>query len=172
MSEPVTSVDRRFSEPDAPATSWDDTRELLASAELFWLATVRADGRPHVTPLVAVWADGTIYFCTGEAEQKAINMQANRHVVLLTGCNRWDEGWDVVVEGTADRVTDRDVLKHLAELWTTKWDGRWNYVVGDGHFLHPDDRGEPPETILVFAVTPAKVLAFAKGSFSHTRHRF
>jgi len=40
--------------------------------------------------------------------------------------------------------------------------------VGDGAFRHPD--GEEP--VLVFAVAPAKVLAFAKGTFSHTTHRF
>ena len=42
------------------------------------LSTVRADGRPHVTPLVAVWLDGALYFCTGEGEQKERNIRRNR----------------------------------------------------------------------------------------------
>ena len=54
MTEPVTTLDARFSDPDAIATSWDETRRVLETAELFWITTVRADGRPHVTPLVAV----------------------------------------------------------------------------------------------------------------------
>ena len=43
--------------PDAAATSWADVRAMLENAELFWISTVRADGRPHVTPLPAVWRE-------------------------------------------------------------------------------------------------------------------
>lgn len=57
MCTPVTMLDRRYSDPDAVATAWDDTRRTIEAAELFWLTTVRADSRPHVTPVVAVWAD-------------------------------------------------------------------------------------------------------------------
>jgi hypothetical protein len=58
VTVPQTSLDQRFSDPDAAATSWEATRRALETAELFWISTVRADGRPHVTPLVAVWDDG------------------------------------------------------------------------------------------------------------------
>ena len=87
----------------------------------------------------------------------------------MTGCNQWDAGLDVVVEGDAVQVTGRDRLKRLAEAWTTKWDGRWQYAVGDDCFHHDEVH---PEKIFVFSVTPTKVLAFAKGTFSHTSHRF
>jgi general stress protein 26 len=166
MSEPVSEVDSRFSDPGAAATSWDRTREVLEAAELFWICTVRADGRPHVTPLVAVWHDGALHFCTGAEEQKGINLGGNKHVILMTGCNSWDSGLDVVLEGDAIQVTDEDTLKGLASAWTAKWDGRWQFEVRDGSFHQ--GTGEAP----VFSVTPTKVLAFAKGSFSHTRHRF
>ena len=59
-----------------------------------------------------------------------------------------------------------------AQAWTAKWDGRWQYLVGDGCFHHPDTGDAEPEMILVYSVTPSKVLAFAKGAFSHTSHRF
>ncbi len=65
MSKPVTEIDTRFSDPTAVATGWDETRRALEAAEIFWISTVRADGRPHVTPLVAVWLDGAIHFSTG-----------------------------------------------------------------------------------------------------------
>ncbi|HEY5354506.1 MAG TPA: pyridoxamine 5'-phosphate oxidase family protein [Streptosporangiaceae bacterium] len=168
MTTPVTIQDGRFSDPAAPATTWDATRRVLETAELFWISTVRADGRPHVTPLVAVWDEGALYFCTGDAEQKAVNLRANPHVVLTTGCNGWDGGLDVMVEGDAVPVTDDGTLDRLAAAWTTKWDGRWHFQVRDGAFRHTGGK----EPALVFAVTPAKVLAFAKGTFSHTRHRF
>jgi general stress protein 26 len=168
MTLPVTTLDPRFSDQDAVATGWDETRRALETAELFWISTVRADGRPHVTPLVAVWADGAIHFCTGAAEQKAVNLAGNPHVILTTGCHDWDAGLDVMVEGDAVLVTDHAVLERLAETWTRKWDGRWQYEVGDGCFHHPGDE----ERVLVFSVAPAQVLAFAKGAFSHTKHRF
>ena len=114
MNEPVTTLDARFSDPDAIATRWDETRQLLETAELFWITTVRADGRPHVTPLVAVWLDDALHFSTGDAEQKGVNLAGNRHVILTTGCNDWDQGVDVVVEGDAIQVTDEGKLKRLA----------------------------------------------------------
>ncbi|MBV8304806.1 MAG: pyridoxamine 5'-phosphate oxidase family protein [Acidimicrobiia bacterium] len=172
MSGPATTLDGRFSEPGASPVSWEDTRQVLAESELFWLTTVRADGRPHVTPLVAVWLDDALYFTTGADEQKAHNMRANPHVVLTTGCNGWDRGLDVVVEGDAVRVTDDALLRRLAAAWATKWDGRWQYEARDGHLRPtggaPDGEGGP----MAFAVAPTKILAFGKGLFTQTRHRF
>jgi nitroimidazol reductase NimA-like FMN-containing flavoprotein (pyridoxamine 5'-phosphate oxidase superfamily) len=162
----VTTLDTRFSGPDAVATSWDETRRVLEAAELFWVSTVRADSRPHVTPLVAVWLDGAIHFSTGADEQKAVNLQGNPHVILTTGLSQWDRGLDVIVEGDAVQVTDDQVLERLAAAWKTKWDGRWQYDVRDGSFHHA--RG----AARVFSVTPTKILAFAKGTFSQTRHLF
>ncbi|MBO0790650.1 MAG: pyridoxamine 5'-phosphate oxidase family protein [Ktedonobacteraceae bacterium] len=167
MNKPVTKIDPRFSDPDAVATGWDETRRVLETAELFWISTVRADGRPHVTPLVAVWLDGAIHFCTGPAEQKALNLRGNPHVILSTGCNHWDSGLDVVVEGDAVQVTSDDMLERLARAWSTKWDGRWQFEARNGGFYHQDGG-----MALVFSVTPGKILAFAKGAFSHTRHQF
>jgi nitroimidazol reductase NimA-like FMN-containing flavoprotein (pyridoxamine 5'-phosphate oxidase superfamily) len=167
MNTPVTEIDPRFSDPSAAVTEWSETLSAIQAAELFWICTVRADGRPHVTPLVAVWLDDALHFCTGAGEQKNVNLGENPHVTLTTGCNSWDEGLDVVVEGDAVRVTDSARLHRLAAAWKAKWDGRWQFEVAEDYFCH-EGGGEA----LVYAVKPAKVLAFAKGSFSHTRHRF
>jgi nitroimidazol reductase NimA-like FMN-containing flavoprotein (pyridoxamine 5'-phosphate oxidase superfamily) len=166
MGAPTTSLDTRFSDPAATPTSWEDTVRVLETAELFWVTTVRANGRPHVSPLVAVWLDGAAAFCTGAAEQKAVNLRTNAHVILTTGANTWDHGLDVVIEGDAVQVTDDDTLKRLADAWRTKWDGRWQFEAREGAFHH--EAGEA----LVFTVAPTKVLAFGKGTFSHTRYRF
>jgi general stress protein 26 len=168
MSSPRTILDARFSDTGAQATDWARTRDVLEAAELFWLSTVRADSRPHVTPLVAVWTEDRLHFCTGPEEQKALNLKHHPHVVLTTGCNTWDRGLDVMVEGEAVQVTDQAALRRLAEAWTTKWDGRWHFEVGADSFLHPGSES----TALVFAVAPNKVLAFGKGDFTHTSHRF
>jgi hypothetical protein len=168
MNDPVTTLDARFSDPDAAATHWDETRRALEAAELFWISTVRRNGQPHVTPLVAVWLDEALHFCSGPDEQKTINLAHNPHVILTTGCNKWDRGLDIVVEGEAVRITEHDRLTRLAEAWASKWDGRWHYDVGASAFQHANGGGQA----LVFAVAPTKIFVFGKGTFSQTRHRF
>jgi nitroimidazol reductase NimA-like FMN-containing flavoprotein (pyridoxamine 5'-phosphate oxidase superfamily) len=164
---PVTALDERYSDSSATAAGWEETRRVLETAEIFWISTVRADGRPHVTPLVAVWVDGALYFHTGAGEQKFVNLSGNPHVVLTTGCNHWDQGLDVVVEGEAVRVTDEGVLKRIAEAWGAKWDGRWQLEARDG-CLSAD--GHPS---VAFSVRPAKIYAHAKGDpFGATTHKF
>jgi nitroimidazol reductase NimA-like FMN-containing flavoprotein (pyridoxamine 5'-phosphate oxidase superfamily) len=166
MTDPVADLDPRFSDPNAATTGWDETRRILESAELFWICTVRADGRPHITPLVAVWLDGALYFCTGPGEQKASNLGGNPRVILMTGCNEWHRGIDVVVEGDAVVVAEDGLLERLAQAWRRKWDGRWRFTAHGGVFHH-EEGGEA----LVFSVVPTKILSFAKGTFSQTRHR-
>jgi nitroimidazol reductase NimA-like FMN-containing flavoprotein (pyridoxamine 5'-phosphate oxidase superfamily) len=166
---PTTTIDRRYSDPKAVAVSWDEARLILEAAELFWICTVRSDGRPHVTPLVAVWSEGAIHFHTGAGEQKFANLRSNPHVVLLTGCNQWDRGVDVVVEGDAVPVTDRAVLERLAPAWAHKWDGRWQLNVGDGGFHHD---GNEEMSSVVFSVAPTTIYAHAKDPFGQTRYRF
>jgi general stress protein 26 len=167
MKPPLTYLDARFSDTDAVATEWSETLRALESAELFWICTVRSDGRPHLTPRVAVWLEDALYFCTGETEQKYSNLRGNSSVLLVTGRNSWDHGLDVSVEGTAVPVTDDDLLQRLAQAWAAKWDGRWQWDVRDGAFRHKEGGAIP-----VFRVVPSKVLAFGKGNFSHTRHVF
>jgi len=167
LSTPTTSLDERFGNPKAIATTWAATKHELAAAELFWLSTVRADGRPHVTPLVAVWALDQLHFTTGDTEQKALNLRGNAHVVLTTGCNDWRTGIDVVVEENARRASDQAVLDEVAKVFLSKWDGDWAYTTDDGKFTHPGGF-----EVELYSVTPTRVFAFAKDPFGHTVHRF
>ena len=165
--EPVPEQDIRFGDPESPPMPWADVLRVLETAELFWISTVRSDGRPHVTPLPAVWHDDRLHFCTGPAEQKAVNLAQNPHVALTTGSNRWKEGLDLVVEGNAVQVTDEARLRTLADLSRRKYHGDWDFAVENGMFRHEDGG-----SAAVFEVAPTKVLAFAKGQFAQTRYRF
>ena len=75
--------------------------DVLRRSEMFWLSTVRGHGRPHVTPLPAVWDEGALHFCTGDAEQKSKNLVHDGRCVLTTGTNALHSGSDVIVEGEA-----------------------------------------------------------------------
>jgi hypothetical protein len=163
---PTAELSAGFSAPDATARPWSEVVAVLTDAEIFWLATVRADGRPHVTPLPGVWDGGALHVSIGAHEQKARNLAGEPRCVPTTGANRLHEGMDVVVEGTARRVTDRPRLEQLAALWLSKLG--WPFEVEDHGFR--DGAGREG---LVFAVAPDKVLAFGKGDpISQTRYRF
>jgi nitroimidazol reductase NimA-like FMN-containing flavoprotein (pyridoxamine 5'-phosphate oxidase superfamily) len=138
----------------------------LEEAQIFWLSTVRPDGRPHVTPLIAVWLDGAIYFCTGESERKAKNIANNSNCILTTGCNRF-EGYDVVVEGKAKHVSNDDKLKRIADRYLQKYGEAWRFEVRDGAFIGDGNRA------LVFEVTPITAFGFGKDEpFSQTKWSF
>ena len=167
--EPTADLDTRFSSPGATATSWPEATKHLEQAEIFWLSTVRPDGRPHVTPLLAVWLDKALYFCTGAAERKAKNIAANTHCVLTTGSNTLnEEGLDLVVEGDAVRVRDEALLHRIADLYEHKYGSDWRFDVRDGAF-----NGQGGNVALVFEVAPTTAFGFGKGeTFSQTRWRF
>ena len=165
MSSPIGVVNPDFSEPDATAPPWSQIDEALARAEMFWLSTVRRDGRPHVTPLPAIWHDGALHICTGDVEQKAVNLVAEPRCALATGPNAFRQGIDLVVEGTATQVTDEPTLRTLAARWKSELD--WDFAVVEGGFR---DAGATHGLGLVFAVRPSKILAFAKQPYGQTRY--
>lgn len=157
-------LDKRFGETDQ-AADWGTVSDALAGAELYWLTTVRGDGRPHVTPLVGVWVGDSFVFCTGADEQKARNLERNANVAVTTGVSTWMDGLDIVVEGSVARVTGQEPLKLLADAWREKYDGVWDYENDDEVF---DPKGTRAH---VFRVTPTKVIAFAKSPHGQTTFR-
>ena len=163
---PRVTLDTSYSEEDVQATPWPHALALLEQAGLFWVSTVRPDGRPHVTPVVAVWVDGAVYFTSGPGEQKSRNLAANRHCAVTTGCNIWDEGFDIVVHGEAIVVRDRPLLQKVADAFGAKYGSDWAFqVAGDGTF-----RGHGVS--LVYRLAPEQALGFGKDPFSHTRWDF
>jgi Pyridoxamine 5'-phosphate oxidase len=88
MSRPPAAVIAEihgFSDPDAIPTPWAEGLREVIAADTFWLWTVRADGRPHVTPLIGVWHGDAIWFSIGAGERKARNLAENSSCVLTTG---------------------------------------------------------------------------------------
>src|SRR4029450_9328846 len=114
MTEPASAgeLDSRFSSEGAAATRWSDVEAVLEDAAVFWISTVRPDGRPHATPP---------------------HLARNPTCALTTGCNI-EDGLDVVVEGEAVRVTDESELQHLADAYVAKYGEAWRFGVRDGAF--------------------------------------
>lgn len=167
--EPVAELAAQFSSPNAMPIPWMTAREHLAKAEIFWLSTVRPDGRPHVTPLIAVLLEDALYFCTGEGERKAKNLAQNARCILTTGCNLLHaEGLDLVIEGEAVHVHDEALLQRIADQYEAKYGSDWHFTVRD-EALH----GANGNVALAYAVKPTTAFGFGKGAtFSQTRWRF
>ena len=167
--EPVTTLETAFSSPNAVAVAWASGRQMLEDAEVYWVSSVRPDGRPHVTPLLGIWLNGAMYFCTGDGERKARNLESNPQCVLTTGCNNLD-GLDVVVEGKVSRVSEVGELHSAADAYESKYgshftspDGTW---FGLGDAIRQGNVG-------LYRVDTARILGFAKGeTFSQTRWEF
>src|SRR6476661_3779579 len=99
IEQPVTTLQAEFSNPGATPVPWGEAIAQLERAEIFWLTTVRPDSRPHVTPLMAVWCEGALHFCTGSEERKTKNLAQNARCILTTGSSALYEGRDLVLEG-------------------------------------------------------------------------
>jgi len=168
MRPTTTELVQQFSPDGATAVEWDRAQSQLGGAGIYWISTVRADGRPHVTPLIGVYDDEGFHFCTGPEEQKAVNLARDPRCIVLTGNNGYDGGLDVVIEGTARRIVDADRLAQLADAWVSKYGEDWRFEPVEGAFRH----GRGGEA-LVFAVDADKALGFDRdGGGSQTRWTF
>jgi nitroimidazol reductase NimA-like FMN-containing flavoprotein (pyridoxamine 5'-phosphate oxidase superfamily) len=173
-NNPTANLDQRFSSPDAIALPWAEARRRLEQAPIFWLTTVRRDGRPHVTPLIGLWQDDAFYFNTGPGEQKWMNLENNRQCLVNTNSGAPRDELDIVLEGQANHVTDEAQLRRVAEAFDKKYDD-WQVEVRNGVYTmtrpdHPETENHP----VVFELVPAKALGFGRGvgTFNQTRWRF
>jgi nitroimidazol reductase NimA-like FMN-containing flavoprotein (pyridoxamine 5'-phosphate oxidase superfamily) len=167
--QPVTTLSA-FSSADSEPTAWERGRGELRDAAVYWLSTVRPDGRPHVTPLLGVWLRGALYFCTGSGERKAKNLVHNPRCAITTGCNTLDDSIDVVVEGTATKVEADDELREVADTYESKYGAHFTEPGGTWFGLADAIRAG---SALVYRVAPSTAFGFGKGrQFSQTRWRF
>ncbi len=149
---------------------WAEARTRLAEARFYWLATVHQDGRPHVRPVLAVWADGTLYSSTNPTTRKGQNLtQDSRFAITAT-----TDGLDLIVEGEATRVSDEARLQGVADAYISKYG--WPVTVRDGAFDAPygaPTAGPPPYH--VYELTPMVVFGLGTGETfapQTTRWRF
>jgi hypothetical protein len=122
-----------------------------------------------VTPLLGIWLDGALYFCTGPDERKAKNLEQNQQCVLTTGSNNLD-GLDLVIEGEAAKVSDEPELRTVADTYESKYGAR--LTAPEGTWFGLGDAVRNGE-VLVYRVAPSTAWGFGKGRvFSQTRWAF
>ena len=120
-----------------------------------FLATVRPDGRPHVAAVGALWVDGKFYFTSGDGTQKSQNLAEREDCVVSVKL----PDLDLVVEGTAAKVTERETLERLAAEYDAQG---WPVTVEGKAFTAPysaPSAGPAPWNLYEF--TPVKAIGVA-----------
>lgn len=120
-----------------------------------WLATVDADGRPHVTGVGAFWDDGTWWIVTSRASRKARNIERDPRCSLSLATHEFD----VSFEGEAALVEDPEVVARIA---TVAAEGGWPArATDDGTAITAEysapSAGPPPWH--VYRITPSAATA-------------
>lgn len=128
---------------------WSWATERLSRAHTYWLVTARPEGAPHAMPLWGVWIDPQFCFSTGPRSRKARNLAANPRCVVCA-----EEALEsVILEGTAERVTNPELLQQFAAAYKAKY--HWD--------VDPADSDTP-----IYAVRPRVVFGFIEHSKAFT----
>jgi PPOX class probable F420-dependent enzyme len=75
----------------------NEAQERLDAAQNIWIASVRPDGRPHLTPVWFAWAGGKLYVSIDPDSVKSKNIAHDPRVALSLE----DGLHPVICEGTA-----------------------------------------------------------------------
>ncbi|MGZ3637901.1 MAG: pyridoxamine 5'-phosphate oxidase family protein [Ktedonobacterales bacterium] len=149
---------------------WSRARDQLqddSAKKTYWLATVRPDGRPHVAGVGALWLDEKIYFTSGEGTRKSRDLAENPNCVVSVAL----PDLDLVVEGTATKVTDGATLRRIAERYAAQG---WPASVDDGAITaaySAPSAGPPPWHL--YAVAPVTAFGVATAEpYGAMRWRF
>jgi PPOX class probable F420-dependent enzyme len=120
-----------------------------------WLATIDADGRPHVTGVGGFWDDGGWWVITSRSSRKGRNMERDPRCSMSVAVGELD----VTVEGTAALVEDPDVVARLAgvaaaEGWPASPDESGTAITAE---YSAPSAGPPPWH--VYRITPTAATA-------------
>jgi Pyridoxamine 5'-phosphate oxidase len=150
------SVIATDAEPGTEPLSWDEVRQRFDAERWYWMATTGGDGRPHVRPVLAVWAHDKIYSTTSPAARKGRNLQLHSECSLAARA----PAIDIVVEGSTSWIDDRHLLEQIASAYDSKY--AWPVTItSENMFGAP--YGAPtagPAPYRVYEITPRLVYAF------------
>ncbi len=133
---------------------WADVDRKLAEAAHYWLATVRADSRPHVVPVDGLWLGSRLHFGGVASTVWQRNMRHDPRVTVHLD----DSVAAVIVEGTcAVEVPDGEGAEALVAASKEKY----GYAPPVDAYLSG-----------VWTLAPAKVLAWTDLTADATRFVF
>ncbi len=123
---------------------WRPIEARLGREMTIWIATVRGNGKPHLTPVWFVWLDEKVYIAIGVETQKFSNLRSNQAVSLALP----DSEKVVLLEGEA-HAADRNKTDKLGDYFFNKYEWDFRY----------DDTAD----WRLVEITPHKIMAWGDG---------
>jgi nitroimidazol reductase NimA-like FMN-containing flavoprotein (pyridoxamine 5'-phosphate oxidase superfamily) len=135
---------------------WAWAEERLIRSHDYWLASVSAEGLPHLMPVWGVWHDDLLWFSSSNGSRKTRNLAGQPWCSVATD----DPLEPVVVQGRARRVSEPADLAAMLAAENSKY--------GTSYGLDMVD----PASNSVFALRPEWVFALDSSDFSGSPTRF
>jgi hypothetical protein len=147
----------------AGALPWSWADERLSTAETYWVATTRPDGRSHLMPLWAAWHAGRLWFEGGAATQRARNLALQPSVAVAI---HLPVDGAVIVEGRAERHLGvaQGLAGALVAAFAKYAAAPRSYTVGPASWADPEGG--------IWMVTPEVVFGWSSFPADATRWRF
>ena len=172
----MTITSRNLDGYGAPILEWARVADVLDSQltqapetggpnrHTTWLTTLNPDGSPHVTPVGVIVCQGNWYFTSGPATRKSRNLARDSRCAFSVAT----QAFDVVIEGTAERVDDAGELGSVAEAYqAVGWPA---HVSGDALTAEYSAPSAGPPPWYVYRVARSTVFAFGTSEpFGATR---
>jgi nitroimidazol reductase NimA-like FMN-containing flavoprotein (pyridoxamine 5'-phosphate oxidase superfamily) len=97
---------------------WEEVDAQLRENRIYWLATVRPDGRPHLAPIWGTWVEDAFYFQGAPTSRWARNLAETPLASI-----HLESAIDVViVDGEIEFVqTEPELAEVLIDAWQTKY---------------------------------------------------
>ncbi len=139
--------------------SWHEVATRLASERSYWLATVAADGAPHVSPIWGAVVGEVWHFYTERTTVKARNLAADPRVVVHVG-----DGEDaLIVHGQVRDLGHPGEHRDVVDAFATK-------------YTRPTDLGflplADPSFDVLYALSPARALAWRLADYDGSQRRW
>jgi hypothetical protein len=135
-----------------------------------WLTTIDPDGKPHVTPVGALWVEGAFWFQTGDASRKAKNLVRDPRCSLAVATH----DFDVVVEGQAEKRSDRESVAMMAEAFAAQGWPAEVHESGTGLTapFNAPGTGPPPWPVYRITAKTAKIVGTSEQTDGAARFTF
>lgn len=97
---------------------WNDVEDKLRSAAVYWIASTRPDGRPHVVPRDGTWIEGALYYGGSPETVHFRNITSNPEIVVHIG----DGQEAIIVEGAVEiEKPDAEKAQQLSDASFAKY---------------------------------------------------
>ncbi len=126
-SRPVAPKAYGYSTKKKGMLTWEEVRDGLAKATVFWIGTTRPDGGSHIHPIWGGWVGETGYFEGGETTRWARNLIRDQRVSFGVDSN----GLHISGRGQVTKGEAGESFEVLAANYREKYD---YYPESDGHF--------------------------------------